>query len=117
MKLGAIYRQDHCLIPRVWRAVSGWERTRGLLGRPALNTGEGLLIDSCRLVHTVGMRYSLDLVFLDRLGRVSKLAGNVAPLRMAGSFSASTTLELAPGMLAQCDLKVGDQLAWREVYA
>ena len=83
MKLGAIYRRGECLVPRVWRAVSLWETTRGLLGRPALQSDEGMLIHDCRLVHTVGMRYALDLVFLDRAGKVRKLVSKVAPLRMA----------------------------------
>lgn len=117
MKIGAIYRHEDCLFPHTWHAISAWERTRGLLARPQLNVGEGMLIDACRLVHTVGMRYSLDLVFLDHLGRVCKMLGTVAPLRLAGSFSAQSTLELAPGTLSQCDLKIGDALVWREAHA
>jgi uncharacterized membrane protein (UPF0127 family) len=76
-----------------------------------------MLIDDCRLVHTVGMRYSLDLIFLDHLGRVCKMLGTVAPGRLAGSFSAQSTLELAPGTLSQWDLKIGDTLVWREARA
>ncbi len=114
MKLGAIYLRDQCLVPRVWNAVSAWERTRGLLGRAQLQAGEGMLIRDCRLVHTVGMRYDLDLAFLDRNGLVRKLVRGLAPRRMAGSLPACATLELAPGTLARIGLQQGDQLAWRE---
>ncbi len=114
MRLGAIYLHDQCLVPRVWNAVSAWERTRGLLGRAPLQADEGMLINECRLVHTLGMGYALDLVFLDRDGRVRKLVSGLKPLRMAGSFSASATLELAPHTLDGTRLKEGDRLTWRE---
>jgi uncharacterized membrane protein (UPF0127 family) len=114
VKLGAIYRDEECLLPRVWNAVDAWDRTRGLLGRPPLQSGEGLLIDDCRLVHTVGMGYPLDLAFLDRGGRVRKLVKALAPLRMAGSLAARTTLELAAGTAERIGLAEGDCLKWRE---
>lgn len=113
MKLGAVYRGEQCVIPRVWRAVSAWERTRGLLGRPTLAANEGMLIEDCRMVHTVGMGYALDLVFLDRHGVVKKLVRQIAPLRIAGSFAAAATLELAGGALAQLPIQVGERLDWR----
>jgi uncharacterized protein len=114
VKLGAIYRRDECVVPRVWHAVSPWETTRGLLGRPALQNGEGMLIHDCRLIHTIGMRYALDLAFLDRAGKVRKLVSGLAPLRMAGSFPACATLELAPGTLVRIGLREGEHLTWRE---
>lgn len=114
MKSGAIYLGEECVVPRVWIATGFWERMRGLLGRPQLQQGEGMLIDDCRLVHTFGMRYALDLAFLDRRGQVRKLVGELAPSRMMGSFAARATLELAPGALAGLNLKAGDSLTWRE---
>ncbi|MDO8305306.1 DUF192 domain-containing protein [Herminiimonas sp.] len=117
MKIGAIYLDDICIVPRVWNAVSAWERTRGLLGRPPLQAGEGMLIRDCRLVHTLGMAYALDLAFLDRNGQVKKLVHGVLPTRLSGSLQAQQTLELAPGTLAKITLKKGDVLAWREAGA
>lgn len=116
MKLGAVYEEGagRCLVPRVWRAAGAWDKMRGLLGRPPLARGEGLLIDSCAMVHTFGMRYRLDLAFLDPQGRVLKLVAGLAPARCAGSLGAEATLELAPGALDQLRLKVGDRLAWKE---
>lgn len=117
MKIGGIFLNDVCLVPHVWNAVSAWERTRGLLGRPSLQQGQGMLIGECRLVHTIGMRYALDLVFLDKRGRVKKMVNALAPGRMAGCWSAHQTLELAPGSLATMVLRSGDTLAWREALA
>lgn len=115
--LGAVYGAEdgRCLFPRVWRAAGAWERMRGLLGRPPLAEGEGLLIEACAMVHTFGMRYRLDLAFLDPQGRVCKLVAGLRPARCAASLSAQMTLELAPGALAQTRLKVGDRLTWKEI--
>jgi uncharacterized membrane protein (UPF0127 family) len=115
VKLGAIYRNDQCVLPRVWNAVSAWDRTRGLLGRPPLQADEGMLIDACRLVHTVGMAYHLDLAFLDRQGQVRKLVKALAPARIAGSLAARATLELAPGTVERIGLSEGDYLKWQEI--
>ena len=116
MKLGAVYAGEpgRCLVPKVWRAASPWEKMRGLLGRPPLADGEGMLIEDCAMVHTFGMRYRLDLAFLDPQGRVCKLVPALPPARCAASLGAGATLELAPGALAQLGLKVGDRLTWRE---
>lgn len=114
MKLGAIYAGDRCVLPRVWHAVHWWDRMRGLLGRPPLGSGEGMLIGDCGMVHTVGMRYALDLAFLDKTGRVRKVVKKLAPARMAGSLGACTTLELAPGTIDALGLREGDLLHWKE---
>ena len=119
MKLGAIYRESDnlCLVPRVWNAVGAIDRMRGLLGRPALKSGEGLMINACNLVHTVGMRYALDLVFLDATGHIKKLVWDVKPLRFAGAFTATTTLELPPGTLSALNLSLTERLTWRRLEA
>jgi len=116
MRAGALHdrRDGRCVVPRVWKAERAWDRLRGLLGRPALGAGEGLLIDPCRTVHTFGMRYPLDLAFLDRDGRVRKLAYGVVPGRLAGSRAAHATLELAAGTLASSGIALGDVVDWRE---
>lgn len=114
MKVGGIYLHGQCLLPRVWNASSALERMRGLLGRAPLCDDEGMLIPECRLVHTLGMRYRLDLAFLDARGQVRKLVHGLRPARMAGSLGACTTLELAPGTLARIGVQLGDRLEWRE---
>ena len=116
MRQGGLFHEnsDLCLLPRVWRAVSAFERMRGLLGRPPLLEGEGLLIEQCAMVHTFGMAYRLDLVFFDSCYRIRKLVADLAPMRFAACPGAAMTLELFAGSLAILDLKPGDQLYWRE---
>lgn len=113
MKHGALYRDNACVLPRVALTTNAWDRLRGLLGRPRLQPGEALLIDHCPSVHTIGMRYPLDLVFLDADFRLLKQVSRLQPLRWAGCGNARATLELAPGSLDTLALKTGDRLEWR----
>jgi uncharacterized membrane protein (UPF0127 family) len=59
------------------------ERVQGWLGRGSVAAGEGLLIVPCGSIHMVGMRFAIDVAFLDRRGRVLKLCRDVAPGRLA----------------------------------
>jgi len=116
VKLGAIFRGDECLVPRAWRAVTPWTRLRGLLGRPRLaaSGAEALLLEPCPSVHTFGMRYALDLVFLDAQDRVVGTAAEVRPWRTRAARGARKTLELDAGSLAVLRVQEGETLSWRE---
>ncbi len=76
-----------------------WSRARGLLGRRALPAGEGLLLHPCRAIHTVGMRFAIDVVFLNEGGRVVSLCRQVRPGRLLvrGGRGAVAALEVAAG--------------------
>jgi uncharacterized membrane protein (UPF0127 family) len=76
--------------------VAGTWRSR-LLGLAFLDrarAGPGLLIPRCRRVHTFGMRFSLDLLFLDADGRVVELRRGVEPGRFVRCPDAVDVLEL-----------------------
>lgn len=91
-------------------AASALARMRGLLWRPALGPGQGMLLRPCNLVHTIGMRYPIDVVFLRRDGTVLRVAPEVGPRRMRGHWSAACVLELAAGEAARCGLAPGLKL-------
>ena len=61
-------------------------RLRGLLGRKEFREGEALIIDPCNSVHTIGMRFSIDVLFLDRENRVIGLRRGISPNRMTSIF-------------------------------
>jgi uncharacterized membrane protein (UPF0127 family) len=69
-------------------------RLSGLAGIGLEEAGLGLLIPRCRSVHTFGMRFPLDLVFLDRDGRPCSTRREVPPRRFAFDRRASAVLEL-----------------------
>lgn len=115
MKRGGLYRGEQCVVPTVWRAANPWTRLRGLLARKPLEpaAAEGLLIEPCASVHTFWMRYSLDLVFLDRNSRVLDVCENVTPWSTRGVRGARKTLELAAGSLKVLEPRIGELLTWR----
>jgi uncharacterized protein len=58
------------------------------------SAGPGLLVPRCRCVHTFGMRFALDLVFLDRAGRPLGVFPDVPPFRFVACRGAAAVLEL-----------------------
>jgi uncharacterized membrane protein (UPF0127 family) len=89
-------------------AGSAGARSRGLLGRKGLGPGEGLWIIPCEAVHTFGMKFSIDLIYLDRHCRVKKIRRNVPPWRLSACLSAHSVIELAASSVREGDLRPGD---------
>jgi uncharacterized membrane protein (UPF0127 family) len=85
-------------------------RRRGLLGRDGLAAGSALMLTPCNAVHTVGMRFAIDVVFVDSRGHVRKIVHNLPPWRMAVSPLSRATIELSAGELGADRLRVGDRL-------
>ena len=96
-------------------ARSFWSRLVGLLGRAGLAPQAGLVFERCRAVHTVGMRFPIDVVFVDRAWRIVHLRSQVPPGRLVGPVrKAWGVVELAPGTISRTGLWEGDQLRLEE---
>lgn len=96
----------------VARATSAWSRGVGLLGHKSVATTEGLWIDGCSAVHTIFMRATIDIFFLDKDQRVLKIASSVAPYRLAVMCrDAVSVVELGETGDTVRDVLVGDRLA------
>lgn len=91
-------------------ANHGAQRRKGLLGRKTLSPGEGLWIVPCEAVHTFGMKFRIDLVYLDRNKRVKKVRNEVPPWRLSGCLLAHSVLELAEGTVRRTQTRPGDRL-------
>src|SRR5262245_7581374 len=99
------------LAARLRPAHTHWTRLRGLLGTKQLAPGEGLWLKPSNQVHMFGMRYALDLVFLNGDGRVLRLVHTLAPNRISPRVSGATSvLELPAGTLERSALAVGDRV-------
>lgn len=85
-------------------------RERGLLGRDTLLPGEGLWIVPCQAIHMFFMRFSIDLVYIDRQKRVCKVRSNVAPWRISACISAHSVLELPAGTVRETSTQREDVL-------
>ena len=115
MKHGYLTRgKNERIVARVNQTSHFFERMRGLLGTSKLEMDAGLLIVPCSSVHTFGMRYTIDLIFLDRNWTIIKTVKSLAPWRIAASNKANMVLELASGMLDKRQLSVGQKLEWHD---
>lgn len=86
------------------------ERARGLLGRPEPRPGTALWIRPCRAIHTFGMRYAIDVVFLDDRGLVLRVDPDVARCRVLCHRAASSVFELRAGECQRLGLRPGERL-------
>jgi hypothetical protein len=102
---------------RIEVADRGERRRKGLLGRTGLAPGEGLWIVPCEAVHTFGMKFAIDLIFLDRKWRVVKVRHAVRSGRISGSLRAHSVVELPAGTVRASLTETGDQLDFEPVSA
>ena len=94
------------VVARTWRA-----RAQGLLGRTSLPAREALIFPRCRAIHTVGMRFPIDIIFVDRRWRVVAVRAHVPPGRpLVASWRAWGAIEMASGAVARAHLRLGDRL-------
>src|SRR5438309_2670065 len=86
-------------------------RRVGLLKHDKLNPGQGLWIYPTQAIHTFGMRFPIDVVFIDRQMRVKRVYHKLVPFRLTSLvWSAQSVLELPSGSLAGTNTDVGDEL-------
>jgi uncharacterized protein len=78
-------------------ARSPWARLRGLAFRREPPTGRALVFRRCRSVHTFGMRFALDVVFLDAAGAPVRIERSVPPGRVVGDRRARAVVETRAG--------------------
>jgi len=98
---------------RVQAAHTFWTRLVGLLGSKELPELTGLWLKPCGGIHTIGMNYPIDVVFLDKNKKISKSTSDIPPNRFcpAGKKTQSV-LELPAGTLSRLKVKAGDQLSF-----
>ena len=92
-------------------AQTSAQRRRGLLGRDAMEDGTALVITRCNAVHTIGMRFRIDVAFVDSRGQVKKVVEDLAPWRIALSPFATTVIEFPAGALKNGLLLPGDRVS------
>ncbi|HEY1580374.1 MAG TPA: DUF192 domain-containing protein [Terracidiphilus sp.] len=96
---------------RIGVADTTLTRFFGLMGRSCVAPGHGLLIRPSNGVHTFWMRFSIDVLLLDREYRVLAAYGDLRPFRVTAiNWKASSALELPSGMIAATSTQPGDQL-------
>jgi uncharacterized protein len=115
--LQAINRtRNTVLCSRIERAEGVREQSRGLLGRDRLEPGCGMLFEVGRLnpfmwMHMFFMRFPIDIVFMNRGGRVIEINHELKPWRVSSVvFGARSAIEVAAGAAASSGTERGDQI-------
>lgn len=87
-------------------------RATGLLNRKELKAGEGLLIRPCNSVHSLFMRFAIDVLFVDKQNKIVKIIPFFKPFRLSGLYStAFFVIELPAGTAQSSNTQPGDSLA------
>lgn len=94
------------------RADDHRSRARGLLGRSGVEGA--LVLSKCRSVHTIGMKFAIDVAYLDGDGVVLKVAHMQRNRVGMPVWKANMVVEAQAGAFERWGLKVGDQVELRE---
>jgi len=102
-----------------WRAEiadSAGARLIGLLGRRNLESGGGLWLVPTNSIHTVGMRFPIDVLMLSRHAIVVGLRKSVRPFSIVWpNFRANSILELPPETISKTQTEAGDRIEIAEI--
>jgi uncharacterized membrane protein (UPF0127 family) len=90
-------------------------RRTGLLKHTNFSRGHGLWIVPCEGVHTVGMKFPIDVLFLDRKRKVLKVRRSMVPWRIALCLRAYSVVELPSGTVEATGTVKGDALVFENL--
>ncbi|MCE0496460.1 MAG: DUF192 domain-containing protein [Methylacidiphilales bacterium] len=91
-------------------ADNPWTKLIGLLRDRTLEFGDGMWLKPCNSIHSFGMHFAFDAIFLDKKLRVVHLVIEMKPWRISRMvFSARSVLEVPAGMIRQSATELGDQ--------
>lgn len=110
-----VFSSDQLIAARVKVAETFWQRFRGLLNHPPLSRQQGLLLSPGASVHTFGMSYPIDVIFLSNQQYVLAVRTHLVPNRACFSPpGTASTLELCAGVCREVGLHRGSRLEFRE---
>ncbi len=102
-------KNNAVLADRARVADTFWSRLIGLLNRNSLGKGEALILKPSNAIHTLFMRFSIDVLFLDKNGKVIGLLSVFRPFRFSPIYSGSRlTIELPEDTIKLTQTKLGD---------
>ncbi|MHC1715995.1 MAG: DUF192 domain-containing protein [Acidaminococcaceae bacterium] len=83
-------------------------RLKGLLGSDHLEEGRALIIRPCNGIHTIGMNYSIDVIFIDKNDKVIKIVVDMPSRKISTCSNASYVIETPSGVVSMTNTTVGD---------
>lgn len=89
-------------------------RLKGLLGRKKLSEGEGMLLYPCSSIHCIGMKFTIDAIFMNEDKKVIGIRPNLKPGSKATVYGAQYVLEVGAGVIKEQNILLGNILEWEE---
>lgn len=86
-------------------------RLKGLLGTKKLDNGKALVISPCSSIHTVGMNYDIDVIFIGSDDSVLKVVSKMPANRFALCLKSCYVVELPAGTIEATGTTVGDKIS------
>ncbi|KJS21774.1 MAG: hypothetical protein VR72_08960 [Clostridiaceae bacterium BRH_c20a] len=112
-KLSVISMSDNQLIgDKIKLADTFTTRLKGLLGKSELQEGEGLILAPCNAIHCIGMKFAIDVIFMNKYKQVVWLRENMKPGTKEAKLDAVFVLEVASGVVKEKGIEIGHVLSW-----
>lgn len=88
-----------------------YKRLIGLTDRSVLAESEALILTPCNSIHTFGMKFMIDVVFLDSELKICHFISNMKKYRISAiMLSAKYVVELHAGLIDRLNIQMGDQI-------
>lgn len=91
-------------------AVNFWSRFKGLLFTDGFFAGQGILIKPCSSIHTIGMSYCIDVLFVNSTGKIVKIVIGMKPYRLTSCAGSAYVIEVPIGTIVGTGTQLGDQV-------
>ncbi len=96
---------------RAEMADNFFSRLKGLIGKKSISDSEALVLRPCVAIHTLGMKFHIDVIFLGKDNTVVAIRKGLPPNRLAGfHFNAISAVELPSGTLERTGTTIGDRI-------
>ncbi len=106
-----ILKDGESICTKALRASTILSRMVGLLGKNSFGETDGLLLSPCSQIHSIGMRFEFDALYLDKNLKVIKVYENIRKNRILPyNITAKIVLELPSGTITDKGIKIGDIL-------
>ncbi len=92
-------------------------RAKGLLGRENIGEGVGIFLSPCSSIHMFGMKFAIDVVFVNRRGKILRIYHSIKPWRLSWiHLTALGAIEARAGWAESCSLSTGQKLCFGEIF-
>lgn len=111
LKTVSLTKSGIALFSSVEMADGFFSRMKGLLGRQSLPVGKAILLTPCNSIHTLLMKFHIDVIFLSKNGEILKIVKDLSPNRFAfGGKNARSAIEMETGWFDWSALCISDVL-------